>query len=556
MADIVGTPDNDTLNGTGNAETIIGLAGDDTLNGGAGNDTLYGDENEFSTDGYTIAGNDTLNGGDGFDFLYGGAGTDIMTGGTGSDVYGVHEVTDVVTELPGEGDNDTVQSTISYTLGANVEDLILYGIGLVGTGNALNNQLSANGSGMSLYGLAGDDWLWSNSSGGSALDGGSGNDRLFGFEGAETLTGGTGNDSLDGGAGSDTASYAGAAGAVTVNLQTSNPQNTVSAGIDTLISIENVAGSNFADSLTGNSGANALFGVGGQDRLIGLGGNDALDGGSGADVMRGGLGNDTYHVDNGDDRPIENAGEGTDRVFSSISFSLASNIENLTITGAAVRATGNASDNSLVGNISANVLNGGAGSDVMRGGLGNDTYYVGEGRDTVIEASGAGRDRVYTNVDFTLGANVEDLFLRGSDPLGATGNSLDNVLRGNGASNELTGGAGADDLRGGGEADSFVFADGDFGGLTASTSDRIIDFSHAEGDAIDLTGVDANSLLADHQAFDFIGTNAFSNVAGQLRFEQVNGNTYLYGDIDGNGIADLMIRLDGNQTLLVGDFIL
>ncbi|HET6943295.1 MAG TPA: calcium-binding protein, partial [Sphingomicrobium sp.] len=315
-------------------------------------------------------------------------------------------------------------------------------------------------------------------------------------------------------------------------------------------------GNSLDNLIGGNAGSNKIYGLDGDDRLLGYEGGDRLDGGSGLDVMRGGLGDDTYYVDNAGDRPIEDAGEGTDSVFSSISFSLASNIENLTLTGAAVRATGNASDNRLVGSDGANILNGGAGSDVMRGGLGNDTYYVGEAGDTVVEASGAGRDRVYTNVDFTLGANVEDLFLRGSDPLSATGNSLDNVLRGNGASNELTGGAGADDLRGGAGADSFVFADGDFGGLTASTSDRIIDFSHAEGDVIDLTGVDANSLLADHQAFDFIGTNAFSNVAGQLRFEQVNGNTYVYGDIDGDGIADLMIRLDGNQTLVVGDFIL
>jgi hypothetical protein len=196
MADIVGTPGNDTLNGTPSGDTIAGWGGDDTLNGGDGNDILYGDEDDFSIVGYVITGNDTLNGGLGNDFLYGGPGTDIMTGGLGSDVYGVHEVTDVVTELAGEGDNDTVQSTISYTLPANVEDLILYGNGLVGTGSGANNQLTANGSGISLYGLAGDDWLWSSASGGNLLDGGSGNDRIFSYDGADTLAGGTGNDTF------------------------------------------------------------------------------------------------------------------------------------------------------------------------------------------------------------------------------------------------------------------------------------------------------------------------------------------------------------------------
>ena len=122
----------------------------------------------------------------------------------------------------------------------------------------------------------------------------------------------------------------------------------------------------------------------------------------------------------------------------------------------------------------------------------------------------------------------------------------------------LTGGAGADDVRGGTGADSFVFRDGDFAGLTPSTSDRIIDFSHAEGDRINLGQVDANTTGAatGNQAFTFIGSQAFHHTAGELRSEVVSGNTYVTGDTDGDGIADFMIRLDGSHALVGADFVL
>ena len=93
-------------------------------------------------------------------------------------------------------------------------------------------------------------------------------------------------------------------------------------------------------------------------------------------------------------------------------------------------------------------------------------------------------------------------------------------------------------------------------GLTPSTSDRIIDFSHAEGDHINLAGVDANSASAGDQAFAFIGAAAFHDTAGELRYEITNGNTYLTGDTNGDGLADFMVRLDGSHALVAGDFIL
>jgi hypothetical protein len=108
-------------------------------------------------------------------------------------------------------------------------------------------------------------------------------------------------------------------------------------------------------------------------------------------------------------------------------------------------------------------------------------------------------------------------------------------------------------MTGGADNDLFKFADGDFGGVTRSTADRIVDF--ATGDKVDLSAVDANTLLASDQGFSFIGTGAFSHTAGELRYEQVAGNTYLSGDTNGDGIADFMIKLDGLHTVSGADLI-
>jgi len=96
-------------------------------------------------------------------------------------------------------------------------------------------------------------------------------------------------------------------------------------------------------------------------------------------------------------------------------------------------------------------------------------------------------------------------------------------------------------------------ADGDFGGATTTTADEIIDFASG-ADKIDLSAVDANTLLAGDQAFSFIGTSAFSDTAGELRYEQISGNTYITGDTNGDGIADFMIKVDGAHVFVVGDF--
>jgi Ca2+-binding RTX toxin-like protein len=272
------------------------------------------------------------------DVIDGRAGSDTMAGGLGNDTYFVDSTGDRVIENPSQG-LDTIWASVTYTLPANVENLILTGLSAInGTGNALANSLVGNSANNTLAGLGGADAL----DGGEGIDTatyakstsgvnvslatglGTGGDaqgdtlvrveNLTGSNYGDTLEGDGGNNSLIGGNGSDTVFYAHAASGVTVTLASTAAQNTVGAGIDTLSAFENLMGSQYDDTLTGTNGVNLL---------IGLGGNDVLVGGSGADTMVGGDGDDRYTVDNAGDVIDETGGSGIDTINTSITFSLA-----------------------------------------------------------------------------------------------------------------------------------------------------------------------------------------------------------------------------------------
>ncbi|KWT65078.1 MULTISPECIES: calcium-binding protein [unclassified Variovorax] len=418
---------NDILYGELGNDELHGGDSLDQLYGGDGNDTLYGDELRDILWG--DAGDDWLYGGDGNDDLIGGSGSDMLFGGLGNDSYSA-DGTDTIVENPGEG-IDRVGTTGSYVLGANIENLSggsdLSSATFTLTGNELDNVIQGGHSKDTLVGGAGND----------TLDGG--------YLNRDILLGGTGNDTyvvddldqvteLDG-EGDDTVrtSYTYTLGANLENL--------------TLLGTS-------ANNGTGNGLNNVLIGNSATNILSGGAGDDTLDGGAGNDALNGGVGNDIYVVDSGD-VVTENAGEGTDTVRTSLTYTLGANLENLELTGtSAINGTGNALANTLIGNAASNTLDGGSGIDSMIGGAGDDVYLVDATADSVTELSGGGTDLVQSSVSYTLSANVENLTLLGSSGISATGNSENNVLSGNSGKNTLVGGAGDDQLDGKGGSDT------------------------------------------------------------------------------------------------------
>ena len=491
--------------GTGNdlANTIVG---------GNGGNTLYG-----------MAGNDTLTGGTGDDYLDGGAGDDVMTGGLGNDVYVVDAAGDRIVELAGQG-TDEVRTTLStYTLGDNLENLTYIGSGMfAGTGNALDNVLTAG-------------------AGGSRLSGGDGNDTLIGGAGADYLDGGAGVDRLVGGAGNDV--YVVDDYRDTVVEEKNGGTDEIRTALSAYIltgEVENLTytgsgsfqaiGNALDNVITGGSGSNRLLGGAGNDTLIGGAAADTLDGGNGADRMIGGGGNDIYFVDNPGDVVVEEANGGIDTVYSTITYTLSANVENLQLYGTAtIDGTGNDGANTIVGNGAANRLNGGAGNDVLYGGSGDDVLDGGSGDDTVVGDDG--NDTLY----------------------GGTG---DDVLVGGAGDDILVGGPGSDTLSGGTGADRFVFRPGDLDADPAK-SDRITDFSRDDGDRIDLSAFDADPTTSKRDAFTFVGTAGFSKRAGELRIDTSGAYQVILGDLNGDGVADFTINLSKSAPgLMASDFVL
>lgn len=564
-----------SLTGTINADVLVCSGAVTTLNGDAGSDILTGG-----------ASADTLNGGSGSDTLDGKGGSDVMVGGTGDDSYVIDNAGDVVTELAGEG-LDTVKASISWTLGANVENLDLWTTGnLNGAGNDLDNTINGNSGKNILEGGAGADFLVGGD-GDDQLFGGAGDDRLTGNNGSDTLNGGAGADRLSGGAGADVFVFGAAAdfGSLTTSdiigdfnaaegdrldltaldanslvagvqhfsfigasafTKTAGQLRTQVSGGDIILSgdvngdgaadfrlvvhtgsltasdfvtnslaVVPVSGalSSLAETVTnvisGTLGADNLIGTTASDILKGFDGADVLEGRAGADTMIGGLGDDRYIVDNIGDVVTELANQGTDIVRSSVNWTLGANIENLDLTGSAVKGVGNDLDNTINGNSGNNILEGGAGADFLVGGDGDDQIF-----------GGAGDDR----------------------------------LTGNNGVDILVGGAGADRFSGGAGADTFVFqALGDLAGN--SGYDVINDFTRADGDRIDLRMLDADSVHAGDQAFTWIGNSAFSHTASELRYDVRGGDLFVTGDLNGDGAADFGLPVH-TTSLLAQDFFL
>jgi VCBS repeat-containing protein len=207
----------------------------------------------------------------------------------------------------------------------------------------------------------------------------------------------------------------------------------------------------------------------------------------------------------------------------------ASRTVTFSIRGAREVVDGTVLDDQLNGSGFGDAMNGGDGDDVLSAMSGADTLFGGEGDDLL--NAGSGNDRLDGGAD------------------------ADTLLGGSGA-DILRGGEGRDDVSGGSGADRFVFGDGDFSSAVRDGSDLIRDFVRADGDKIDLSLVDANTIVAGDQAFSFLGSGAFTGVAGQLRTETSGTTLFLLGDQDGDGTTDFVVQLWNVSSLVQTDFML
>ncbi len=361
-----------------------------------------------------INGSTVIAGGASNDLLVAGSGLNVVDGAGGSDTavytstidnYTIHKAANGTWAVIGPDSLDVVRNTENFSFGnvvfsAAMLDVYLGKMGIFGM-----NDTGTNSSEY-IFGSTGKDIL-GGSIGSDTLVGGQGDDLYF-INGSDKII-----EHVNGG--TDTV-ISSVTFALNANVENLNLQGSALNGY----------GNELANRLTGNDVANYLKG---------LDGNDILDGGKGADTLIGGAGNDIYFVDDAGDVVTEyfiNGTQGTDLVYSNVSYALSLNVENLTLTGSGdLNGTGNTLINILIGNAGNNTLDGGAGADVMSAGNGNDIYIIDNVGDTVSELQDAGTDAVWSSISYRLSNSVENLVLTGSANINAYGNEVANNMTGN-----------------------------------------------------------------------------------------------------------------------------
>jgi len=568
IENLTGSNHGDTLTGNGGANVLRGEGGDDRLEGGDGSDDLFGgagDDVLSDSSDYDVSLHQILDGGDGIDtadyshWLHGrGVVLDLQSGiGEGGSLTLVAIENLVGTRfsfdtLFGDDGRNVIDGLAGddWLIGRGGDDVLRGGAGadiLYGDegGDTASYFVSTVGvvidlaAGTASGGDAQGDTFLSieninGSQGGDTLTGNAAANILAGWGGNDLLRGGAGADTLDGGVGIDTATYYSGAAGVTVDLAAGTGSGG-DADDDILIGIENLTGSNQGnDTLIGTAGANTLAGWGGDDLLRGGVGADTLDGGTGRDTA-------SYFTS-----------------ASGVTVDLAAGIagggdaQGDTLTGIENVTGSNQANDSVVGNAGANTLAGWGGDDLLRGGAGADRLDGGAGSDTASYYTGT----VGVTVNLATGIGS------GGDAQGDTLVGIENVngstgadqITGSAVANALNGWAGQDVLRGGGAGDRFVFSATSDSKVAAA--DRITDFSHAQGDRVDLSAIDANTGAAGNQAFTFIGTGLYTHHAGQLRYASDGSTTTIAGDINGDGVSDFHIQLTGAIGLVAADFVL
>ena len=452
----------------------------------------------------------------------------------------------------------TVDLAAGTGLGGDAAGDTLFGIeGLVGS--AYNDLVTGDANANTIFGLAGDDTLY----------GGVGNDDLWGGDGNDTLYGGKDADALHGDGGFDFARYDASASGVTVNLATGLGSGGVAEG-DTLFAIEGLVGSAYGDTLIGDAGTNVFFGLAGNDILQGGGGADDLWGGDGADTLYGGTGADSLHGDAGFDFARYDTSSAGVTVNLATGTGLGGDAQGDTlagiegVVGSAFNdlVTGDANANTIFGLAGDDTLYGGVGADDLWGGDGNDTLYGGKDADALHGDGGfdfARYDASASGVTVNLVTGLGSGGVAEGDTLfsieGLVGSAYGDTLIGDAGANTffgldgndtLQGGGGGDVLLGGAGADHFVYTA--LNDSTTGAPDQILDFSLVQNYRIDLSAIDANTSLGGDQAFTLVG--AFSNQAGQavLTYDAVHDTTALTLDVNGDGVSDFLLNINGHLT--------
>jgi Ca2+-binding RTX toxin-like protein len=600
-----GTGD-DRLEGNGGADTLSGADGNDILLGGADADTLHGQ-----------AGNDSLDGGTGDDILSGGTGADTIVGGTGFDTAsysasasavtarldgststGGDATGDVITEVErlvgsnfndslygasgsdtldgGDGDDQLYGSTGSDNyLGGSGADSVDYSLANAAVNVDLLTQSGYSGYALGdtydsierIVGSAFDDIL-QGSNIADTLSGGDGNDTLiglgggdflYGLAGNDVLTGGSGADHLDGGTGFDSVDYSSSLAAVYVDLAGASTGGDALG--DIFVSIEQIAGSAFDDSLIGDGSNNNLYGGGGDDILSGLGGNDILGGGSGDDTLTGGAGADQLDGSTGLDiasyaasSVAVNVGlDGSSGVGGDAQGDTLINIE--TITGSAfgdILRGSTATTDKLQGGAGDDLLFGSTGSDTLDGGIGFDTVdysasasSVSSYLDGTIGAGGQAAGDNLIGIERLLGSTYNDLLVGSASSDLLEGNGGDDVLRGDDGVDTIYGGNGNDTIEGGAGGD-MLYGEAGIDTLTYANSSAAVNVNLQAGTGS--TGEALGDVLSGFESL--IGSSYGDTLAGSTLDESLYGGS---GDdiLIGRGGAD---TLDGGLGYDTADY--
>lgn len=471
----------------------IGSADNEHLIGTVGADRLYGDAGGHvdiaSADTVTEISNDVIEGRYGADALYGDAGEDLTSSGDRSEVTGGRD------ELHGGDGDDRQFGDAGRDLKAGGDESLLSG-GADWLGGGEGNDALFGDAGRGLAATSFNAVY----GGADVLTGGGGHDHLYGDSGADMVAGDLfsdvygGADQLSGGDGDD--DLYGDAGGVIAAL---GGDSHAWGGNDTL------SGGDGTDRIYGDAGGDMVasdyfsYVIGGADQLIGGAGDDLLYGDAGGNLVAERVEDTAY---GGSD--YLDGGEGNDVIYGDVAGNLEAVEQYCRVVGRQDTLHGGGGDDSLYGDAGGKFLSTGSDTEVLGGG---DTLYGGDGNDLIYGDAG--------------GASVST----GANSIVSGGEDI------------LTGGAGSDTLAGGGGADRFVWdsLDTDQNGISAATTDVILDFEAAGvglGDLIDVSAVDADTATMGDQSFAFSGTTAAANAAWAE--DMGGGNSLLNFDIDGN----------------------